>query len=135
MSDSLMYSETAEHLANLDRCGSRELRRGYLAIVLAATRAGYHAAPRPRGKLRELLIRDNAKHQPFAMTITDNSLLFDLRRPALAARPELAGAAQSRFDVEMAEDASVRREVRITLASERDAEDLADWLFGEPVTP
>lgn len=132
MTDSLMYSDTAEHLANLDHCGSKELRRAYLAITLGAVRSGYNAKPRPKGNDRELQFRDDSERQPFALIVNQQSLLFYLRRPALDAHPELSGQAHQKFDSAVLSEPNSLNEVRIELVSEPDAEKLVDWLFAAP---
>ena len=124
----MLYSETDEHLNNLDACGSRDLKRAYLAILLAAERCGFRAIATPKGATRELQIRDADDRQPFALIVHRDFLMFNLRRPALDERPDLAGQAQLRFP-----DHSVAgqppSEVRIRVMSERAADDIADWLF------
>lgn len=132
MTDSLLYSETAEHLANLDHCGSNELRRAYLAIVLATLRSGYVANPRPKGVSRELQVRDGEGAQPFAVVVNRESLLFHLRQPALRSDPGLATEARSRFAERLLDESSSANEIRIPINSERDADDIADWLFPTP---
>ncbi len=129
MTDSLLYSETAEHLANLEHCGSRDLRRAYLALVLAAERAGYATQPRPKGDIHELQIRDAENSQHFAVIINRDSLLFYLRQPALRNDPDLADKARARYAERILADPNSRGEVRIPILSERDADDIAEWLF------
>ncbi|PZN94727.1 MAG: hypothetical protein DCF31_08770 [Alphaproteobacteria bacterium] len=129
MTDSLLYSDTEEHLANLDHCGSRDLRRAYVAIVIAALRAGYQAIPRPKGAIRELQIREPEGAQPFAVIVNQNSLLFYLRQPALRADPDLAEKARAKFAERLLDDGNSSNEVRIPLRNERDAEDVVEWLF------
>ncbi|WP_426168004.1 hypothetical protein [Sandarakinorhabdus sp. DWP1-3-1] len=129
MTDSLLYSETDEHLANLDHCGSRDLRRAYLAIVMGALRVGYQVIPRPKGAIRELQIRQPDGNQPFAVVVNQNSLLFYLRQPALRADPDLADKARAKFAERLLDEPNGGNEVRILLRTERDAEDIAEWLF------
>jgi hypothetical protein len=129
MTDSLLYSETAEHLANLDVCASRDLRRAYLALVLAAERAGYHTQPRPKGDIRELQIRDAENSQHFAVLVNRDGLLFTLRQPAFRNDPDLADKARARYGEQMLAETGSQSEVRIPIRSERDADDIAEWLF------
>ncbi len=129
MTDSLLYSETAEHLANLDHCGSRDLRRAYLALVLAAERAGYATQPRPKGDIHELQIRDTENAQHFAVIVNRDSLLFYLRQPALRSDPDLAGKARARYAEQLLAGANTSSEVCIPIRSEREADDIAEWLF------
>jgi hypothetical protein len=125
----MLYSEAEAHLVNLERCSGRVLRRAYLILLVAAERAGFHAVPHNPGETGELKIRDEAERQLFVARITADALLFDLRRPALDSRPELAGQAQLRFAGRLSGSAGSGG-VTIRLDEERDAEDLADWLFG-----
>lgn len=130
MTDSLLYSETAEHLANLDHCETRDLRRAYLAIMLAAERAGYRTQPRPKGDIRELQVRDTDDAQHFAIIVNRDNLLFCLRQPALRSDPELADKARARYaDLLLSDAGGSSSEVRIPIRSERDADDIAEWLF------
>ena len=121
-----MYSEAEAHLNNLDCLGAREVRRAYLAIVLAAERAGLRALPRTLGGRRELLIRDAMDSQPYAVLVHPGSLDFLLRRPALERRPHLRVQAEDRFPGRVS---GSNDEVRIRIDSEGDGEDLGDWLF------
>lgn len=124
----MLYSEAEAHLVNLDRCASRALRRAYLVLVVAIERAGFHATPRNLVETGELKIRDGSERQLFAVTVTAEALMFELRRPALDSRPELAGQAQLRFAGRLSGSAGAGG-ITIRLIEERDAEDLADWLF------
>jgi hypothetical protein len=122
-----VYSEAEAHLANLDFCGSRVLRRAYLLIVLAAERAGYHTGPKDAE--RELKIRDSKGRQPFLMFVEADKLLFCLRPPAFEDRPALAGEARNRFEGRLDPFDQFSNDVRIRIASVADAEDVIDWLF------
>lgn len=134
-----MYSDAEDHLANLDHCGGRELRRAYLNLLLAATRTGYEVSARTKGEVRELQIRDADNCQPFAVIVNQSTLSFTLRRPALADRPELVAAARMRFGDRVAADPDSTSEVRIRITTEDHADRIAEWLFnGNPtgnVTP
>lgn len=130
-----MYSQAEAHLANLDRCGGRSLRRAYLVLLVAATRAGFETVP--RGNRRELMIRDADGRQPFSVGVDIDALTFSLRRPALDEAPELAGQAAVRFAGRSSggelsgfvAGGDGGSEVRIRVSGEPDAEDIADWLF------
>ncbi len=124
----MLYSEAEAHLVNLDRCAGRALRRAYLVLVIAAERAGFHATPRDLAETGEVKIRDGSERQLFSVTVTAEALLFELRRPALDSRPELAGQAQLRFAGRLSGSAGAGG-ITIRLVEERDAEDLVDWLF------
>ncbi len=125
----MLYSEAEAHLVNLDRCGGRDLRRAYMALLVAAERAGFHAKPRHHGDLHEVQLRDRAERNLFTIGVTASALLFELRRPALDSRPELAGQAQVRFAGRLS-GSSGAGGLTIRLVTERDADDLADWLIG-----
>lgn len=122
-----MYSEAEAHLANLDYCGSRALRRAYLIILLAAERAGYHTGP--KDKSRELKIRDKAGHQPFLLIVNQANLVLCVLRPAINDRPELGWQARSRFEDRVLADGLSSSEVRIRIDSVEDAEDVVDWVL------
>jgi hypothetical protein len=122
-----MYSQAEAHLANLDRCGGRSLRRAYLVLLIAAERAGLEAVP--RDAIRELMIRDPAGSQPFSVGVDIDALTFTLRRPSLAENPELAAQAAARFGARMRGGTDGMSEVRIRIGNEQDAEDIVDWLF------
>jgi hypothetical protein len=122
-----VYSDAETHLANLDHCGNPALRRAYMTILLAAVAAGYEVSGRADGGIHEMRIRDHAGRQFFAVTIAADMLSFGLRRPALASQRWLAGEAMVRFGdwVTASED-----EIAIQLREGRDAERVAEWLFG-----
>ncbi len=122
-----MYSEAEGHLANLDHCGGRALRRAYLTLLLAAERAGYHTGP--KDAVRELMIRDAAGRQHFGVVVEVASLLFSVRRPALADTPTLGAQAALRFAGRVEGDPNSMSEIRIRVANASDAEDIADWVF------
>ena len=126
-----MTSEASEHLLNLDLCQNRECRRGYLAVLLAAERAGFQVSAGAKGAVREMQIRDGAP-QPFSLIVNANSLLFYIRRPALDENPGLAGQARAKFGDRVLSGENSLNEVRIRLNTESDAEDLTDWLFPNP---
>ncbi|MFZ4689075.1 MAG: hypothetical protein ACOYLS_07545 [Polymorphobacter sp.] len=119
-----MYSEAEAHLANLDFCGSRALRRAYLLLVLAAERAGFHTGPKDTA--RELKIRDRIGMQPFLVLVGEVELQFCVRPPAIAAQPRLAGEAENRFEGRLISGSG---DIRIRVRSVADAEDIVDWLF------
>lgn len=125
----MLHSETEAHLVNLERCGGRQLQRAYLAVLLAAERAGYTAVPRGGGESPELHIRDTQHRTPFVLTIAADALLFELRRPALDARPELAGQAQLRFPGRLSGSIGSGT-LSIRLTDDRQADELTDWLLG-----
>jgi len=122
-----LYSEAEAHLANLDYCGSRILRRAYLVILLAAERAGYDTGP--KNAERELKIRDKSGQQPFLVLIQADHLLLCVLRPAMNARPELGWQARSRFEDRVVGSGQASSEVRVRVQTVEDAEDVADWLF------
>ncbi|KPF78212.1 hypothetical protein IP88_04690 [alpha proteobacterium AAP81b] len=129
----MLYSETEAHIVNLDRCASRDLRRAYLALLLAAERAGFVTLLRTTDSVHELQIRDPGQRLLFAVQVAPEALIFELRRPALDARPELAGQAQLRFAGRLSGSAGSGA-IAIRLLGERDAEDLVDWLLAGGVT-
>lgn len=122
-----MYSDAEAHLANLDLCGNRELRRAYLTLLLGATSVGYKATSRTADGNRELRIRDHANRQLFAIGIDDGALRFCIRRPALVQQPGLAADAMVRFGdrVDSAGD-----ELVIAIRDAADGDRIAEWLFG-----
>ncbi len=121
-----MYSQAEAHLAFLDDCPGRNVRRAYLVLLLAAERAGLHCAAREQ--VRELLMRDGEGRQFFTVALAADGLLFSLRRPALDDNPELAVEALDRF-ADRVRGAPGSSEVQIRITNEQDAEDLVDWLF------
>lgn len=129
-----MYSEAEDHLVNLDHCGSRELRRAYLAILLAVTGVGFKARACLKGEVREMQIRNRANAQPFAVSVNKTSLLFYLRRPVLDEQPGLAAEATRRFGDAVLSDRNSLDEVRVRIMTETAADDLATWLFGSNST-
>ena len=131
-----MYSKAEDHLINLDRCGSRAMRKAYLVILLAAAEAGYRAMGHATGDIHELQIRDETGRQPFTLIVNNASLLFCLRRPALEVQPELAGQASAQFGDRVQGENGGTSEVRIRITSEDEADRIAEWLFtATAVTP
>jgi hypothetical protein len=122
-----VYSDAEAHLANLDHCSSRDLRRAYLTILLAASTAGYDVSGRTAGAVHELRIRDASGRQFFALDIEGAMMRFSLRRPALDLQPWLAGEAMVRFGdwVKASGD-----EASIQIRDAEDGERIAEWLFG-----
>jgi hypothetical protein len=122
-----VYSQAEAHLVNLDRCGGRNLRRAYLVLLIAAERAGFHSMARE--SVTEMVIRDPDGRQPYVVTVAQDQLEFSLRQPALEAAPERPGEAAVRFAGRIASTSD--SEVRIRVQNDRDAEDIAAWLFPE----
>lgn len=128
----MLHSDSDDHLVNLDRCHSRTERRAYLGLVLAMTAAGYSIASQRRGNAAELKVYDSTGRQWFALCL-DFGLRFEIRRPALAADPDLPHEARSRFGIPVPADVREVTEIHIGIRDERDAEGVADWLFRPPV--
>ncbi len=129
----MLYNESEEHLVNLDRCTSRAERRAYLTLLLGITAAGYSLAARRKGGASEIKIGDDRGRQLFALCV-DFGLRFEIRRPALAADPELPIEARARFGIPVPADIREVTEIHIGIRDERDADALVDWLFA-PVIP
>jgi hypothetical protein len=127
MEERSVYSDAEAHLANLDHCGNRALRRAYLAILLGATGVGYDVSSRTTDGKPELRIRDYADRQLFAIDIDGGALRFCIRRPALTRQPGLAADAMVRFGdrVEAAGD-----DITIQIRDAGDGDRIAEWLFG-----
>jgi hypothetical protein len=121
-----VYSQAEAHLANLDICGGRNLRRAYILLLIAGERAGLHTTAREG--IPELGLREPAGEQPFAVAVAIDSLTFSLRPPALLAAPERRAEAAIRFAGRLIGDRD-GGEIRIRIQNERDAEDIIAWLF------
>jgi hypothetical protein len=120
-----VYSQAEAHLANLDLCGGRNLRRAYLILLIAAERAGLHALAREGAA--EMVMRDAKGRQPYVVSVAIDQIEFSLRQPAIEAAPELRGEVAVRFAGRIAY--AGESEMRIRIQNDRDAEDVVAWLF------
>ena len=121
-----MYSQAEAHLTILDNCPARSLRCAYLALLIAAERAGLRCVPREAA--RSLLIRDDYGRQYFTITLSGSILLFTFCLPVLERRPELAAQAHDRF-IGLVRGMPGSKEVAICVGNEHHADDIVDWLF------
>ena len=121
-----MYSQAEAHLANLDVCGGRNLRRAYMLLLLAAERGGLRSVAREG--LPELGLRESTGVQPYAVSVAIDALTFALRPPALFEAPERRAEAAIRFAGRLIGDGN-GGEIRIRIQNERDAENVVAWLF------
>ena len=123
-----MHTEAREHLVNLDKFEGHAAKEAYLAIVVAAERAGYVSTPGSKGTIRHTNF-SRGRTNPYALIANKNDLLFYIRRPALKANPDLALGAKIHFPEHVVSNENSLGETRIKIANLDQAEKLGEWLF------
>ena len=123
-----MHTEAREHLVNLDKFEGYAAKEAYLAILVAAERAGYVSKPGAKGAIRHSNL-SQGKTNSYALIANKNDLLFYIRRPALTANPQLALEAKIRFAEQVVSKRNSLGETRIKIANLDQAEKLTEWLF------